>query len=175
MPSPAYLPPGSLSPEAAAQIARRARRLLRRGELSQYSFTVLDALLWAGRKPGQDKVTAAYSHIQRIAHCCRATAVKAIKALVQLGLLRKQKKRDLVLWCNGGRRWRQLPNNYQFRCESTAQTEYPEKITTIRKIEANPAEARAAQAALTAIASSRERKLLMKFGSGDGSSLTITS
>jgi hypothetical protein len=168
MPPPPYLPPGSLSPQGASDIARRARKLLRRGELSAHSFAVLDALLWTGRAPGQDRVTAAYSRIQRLAHCCRATAVKAVKALVRLGLIRKQKNRDLMLWCNGGRQWRQQPNKYQFRCESTGQSEYQEEITTIRNIEPSATEARAAQAALAAIACDRARKLLMKFGSETG-------
>jgi hypothetical protein len=166
MPSPAYLPPGALSPQGAADIARRARKLLRRGELSAHSFVVLDALLWAGRKPGQDEATVGYSRIQRLAHCCRATAVKAIKALVRLGLIRKQKKRDLVLWCNGGRKWRQKPNVYRFRCESAPQTEYQEQITTIRKIEPSTAETRAAQGDLAAIAYAMEKRLLMKIGCG---------
>jgi len=45
-----YTPPGTMTPTQAADIARRARKLLRRGAITAYDYAVLDALLWSGRK-----------------------------------------------------------------------------------------------------------------------------
>lgn len=162
MPIAPYQSPTTISPAQVRDIARKARKLLRKGELSSHAYAVLDALLWVGRAPGQVSVTAAYSRIQKLAHVCRATAVKAVKALIGAGLIRKVKSRDLILWFNGGRKWRQRPNIYVLRCESTPRPEYQDQITNIVQIGPSTAEARAAQAALAAIAQRRQASLLGK-------------
>jgi hypothetical protein len=46
-------------------------------------------------------------------------------AFERLGLVRKLKRKVLVLWANGGRKWQQRPNEYEFCCESGEQTQYP--------------------------------------------------
>jgi hypothetical protein len=165
VPAIPYAQPGFFSPSAAAFIAKRARKALRAGELTPHHFAVLETLLWDARKPGSDRAVASLGWLQKLARVCRQTAVDAIKAGVRLGLLRKIKHKTLTLWANGGRQWRQRPNEYVFHCESTAQTEYPKQVIQILSVEVSSAEIAAAQAALA----SRQRMMGRKFadeGSG---------
>ena len=154
----AYAHPGFMSPSQAAHIAKRARKLLRSGELTHHQIAVLDSLLWDLRKHGSDKVTATYRGLQKMARVCRQTVAEAIAAFVRLGLLRKFKMKVLVLWANGGRKWQQQPNSYQFCCESTERTEYPKDRILILN-SADDADAKAAQQGLAAIAARRAAAL----------------
>ena len=125
MPVAPHSPAGTMSPNAAAHVASRARKLLRARRLTPHDYAVLDALLWAARKPGTDTAVAAYSRLQRLAAVARSTVAKAVARLAELGLVNRLKRRVLVLWNNGGRQWRQLSNAYRFRCESAAHTRVP--------------------------------------------------
>jgi DNA-binding MarR family transcriptional regulator len=126
MPTP-YARPATLSPTQAAEIASRARKLLRAGRLTHRSYAVLDALLWSSRERGADSAVASYSRLQKLAHVARGTVAKAIAELTALGLIQRVKRRVLVLWHNGGRAWRQMSNAYRLiaapRCEFTPQTD----------------------------------------------------
>jgi hypothetical protein len=161
-----YAKPGFMSPSQAAWIAKRARKALRAGLLSHHQFAVLEVLLWEARPSGSDRATAAYSWLQKLAHASRQTVVDAIKAGMRLGLLRKIKHKTLVLWANGGRKWKQRPNEYVFDCESTQCTEYPKQVVQIHRIEPSGSEVQAAQDALEARRRVLEARMLVK---GNGS------
>jgi hypothetical protein len=148
MPAIPYAKPGFMSPTQAAYIAKKARKAVRAGLLTHHQFAVLETLLWDARPRGSDRVNAAYSFLQKLANVCRQTVSDAIRALEQLGLVRKIKHKTLRLWANGGRQWQQRPNEYVFCCESTGQTEYPKEVIQILKIDPSKAEISAAQAAL---------------------------
>jgi hypothetical protein len=53
------LPHHRLSPSQAGSIAKRGRKLLRRGKITHREFSLLDALLWSCRPP--DKAVAVVS------------------------------------------------------------------------------------------------------------------
>jgi Mn-dependent DtxR family transcriptional regulator len=71
---------------------------------------VLNALLWGARERGADQAITSYDRIGELAHLARGTAGQAIERLEALGLVQRIKRRVLVLWNNGGRKWRQLAN-----------------------------------------------------------------
>jgi len=148
MPTIPHSPHGFLSPTQAAHISSRGRKLQRTGQLTPHTALVLENLLWSARERGSDRVIASYSWIQKLANVCRQTVANAIEALVRLGLLRKVKHKTLALWANGGRQWRQRPNEYVFCCESARQTEYPKEVIQILNTDPGSAEIRSAQAAL---------------------------
>ncbi len=141
----------ALSPTQAAEIAGRARRLMRAGRLSHHAYAVLDALLWGARDRGADRAVASYGRLQQLAGVARATVAKAIAALARLGLIRVMKRRVLVLWNNGGRAWRQLANAYQLMTadrEFTRQTDSQQTKILHTAEMVTTAEQRQAQAAL---------------------------
>jgi hypothetical protein len=148
MPAIPYAKPGFMTPTQAAYVAKRARKAVRAGLLTHHQHGVLEVLLWDARKPGSDRVNAAYGWLEKLAHVCHQVAVDAVKAFVRLGLLRKIKHKTLTLWANGGRQWRQRPNEYVFHCESTGQTEYAKEVIQILSVEPRGSEINAAQAAL---------------------------
>jgi hypothetical protein len=150
-----YAKAGFLSPSNAAYIAKRARKLLRSGELTHHQVTILEAMLWDARRPGSDRVTVSYAGLQKLARACRQTIADAVEALERLGLVRRIKHKVLVLWNNGGRKWQQRPNEYQFCCESGEQTQYPKQVIQILISEPSVSKAKAAQAGLAEIAASR--------------------
>jgi hypothetical protein len=150
---------GFLSPSNAAYIAKCARKLLRSGELTHHQVTILEAMLWDARRPGSDRVVVSYAGLQKLARTCRQTIADAIAAFERLGLVRRIKHKVLVLWTNGGRKWQQRPNEYEFCCESGEQTEYPKEVIQILISEPQGREVRVAQEGLVAIAASRARAL----------------
>jgi hypothetical protein len=154
-----YAKAGFLSPSVAAYIAKRARKLHRAGELAHAQLAVLDVMLWDARRPGTDRVTVSYSGLQKLARACRQTIADAIAAFERLGLVRRIKHKVLVLWANGGRQWQQRPNEYEFCCESSEQTQYPKEVIQILISEPAVREAKAAQEGLAAIAATRMRAL----------------
>jgi hypothetical protein len=145
-----HTPPGVLTPTQAAEIAGRARRLLRAGRLTHHDYAVLDGMLWCSRKPGADSTIASYTRLQKLANVARATVAGAIGRLVALGLVQRVKRRVLVLWHNGGRAWRQLANEYRFHCEFSARSDSEKKEFSISLAEPSSTEQRAAEAALAA-------------------------
>jgi hypothetical protein len=157
-----YAKPGFMSPIQAAYLAKRARKAVRAGLLTPHHFTVLEILLWEVRPRGSDRAAVSYSRLQELAGRCRQTVADAIKAGLRLGLLRKIKHKTLTLWANGGRKWRQTPNEYVFHCESTAQTEYPKEVIQILKTAPGNAEIRSAQAAMAERARVIQARLLTR-------------
>jgi hypothetical protein len=144
-----------LSPSNAAYIAKRARKLLRSGELTHHQIAILEAMLWDARRPGANRVVVSYTGLQKLARTCRQTIAGAIAAFERLGLVRRIKHKVLVLWANGGRQWQQRPNEYEFCCESGEQTQYPKEVIQILISEPAVREAKAAQERLAAVALAR--------------------
>jgi DNA-binding transcriptional MocR family regulator len=154
----AYTRPGALSAAQAAEIAYRARKLLRAGRITHHAYAVLDALLWGSRQKGADSAAVSYSRLQQLAHVARATVAKAIAQLEATGLLQRQKRRVLVLWANGGRAWRQLPNVYRLLAGNREFTARPEIQSTKIQALAEPPIA-AVKAAREALNKRREAVL----------------
>src|SRR3954469_21555506 len=77
----------------AIAIAKRARKLLRKGMLTHHQAVVLDCLLWACRNPATVPILVSYSALQRLCHCARATIAAALDALQRVGLLSRVKRR----------------------------------------------------------------------------------
>jgi hypothetical protein len=154
-----YAKAGFLSPSSAAYISKRARRLLRNGDLTHHQIAVLDAMLWDARRPGADRVVVSYSGLQKLARVCRQTIADAVAAFERLGLVRKLKRKVLVLWNNGGRKWQQRANEYAFCCGSTEPTEYTKQVIQISILQPAAIEAKAAREGLASIAAARMRAL----------------
>jgi hypothetical protein len=154
---PAALPAAKLTPADAGAIAARARKLLRRGLITHCQHVLIDTLLWSCRTAGTTAASASYGTLQRLAHMARATIAVGLTALERLGLLQRVKRRVLVVWHNGGRAWRQLPNEYRFTrpadCEFSARTD--SKTPDITILARPAADAAKASEALAAV---RERR-----------------
>ena len=141
-----------LSPTQAGAIAKRARRLLRRGLLTHRQLALLDCLLWSCRRPDTGAIVVSYTALQRLAHVARATVAAGLRRLEELGLLSRVKRRVRVLWANGGQQSRQAVSAYVLHvpagdCEFSARTVIREQEILIREHQDNAA-VRAAQEAL---------------------------
>jgi hypothetical protein len=90
---PVLPPPPARRPTTAEAIAiaKRARKLLRKGMLTHHQAVVLDCLLWACRNPATGAILVSYSALQRLCHCARATIAAALDALQRVGLLSRVK------------------------------------------------------------------------------------
>jgi hypothetical protein len=148
-----------LSPTKAAHLAKQARKLHRAGALTHAQLVIFDTILWDARKPGSDRAVVSYTGLQKLARVCRQTIADAVSAFERLGLLRRIKLKVLVLWANGGKKWRQCPNEYAFCCESGEQTQYPKQEIQIKHLEPVPSEAKQARQGLAEIAAARMRAL----------------
>ena len=116
-----------LSPTQAGAIAKRARKLLRRGLITHRQLALLDCLLWSCRRPDTGAVVVSYTALQRLAHVARATVAAGLRRLEELGLLSRVKRRVRVVWANGGQQSRQAASAYVLRvpagnCEFSART-----------------------------------------------------
>jgi len=76
-----------LSPTQAGAIARRARRLLRRGLITHRQLALLDCLLWSCRRPDTGAIVVSYTALQRLARVARATVAAGLRRLEELGLI----------------------------------------------------------------------------------------
>ena len=149
--------PIALSPPDAGRIATRARKLLRRGQITHRQHAILDCLLWSCRAPGRASCRVSYTRLCRLAHVSRETIAGAIRRLARLGLIRKIRHRITVVWVNGGRATRQAVNEYQL----LPHTEFGQ-ATVHRELEIpeiTPAAVRTAQEALKAIRDARQALL----------------
>ena len=159
----------------AAAIAKRGRKLLRRGELTHREWCLLDCLLWTCRRPDSGAIVSSYTALQKLAHQARETVARGLRTLERVGLLSRTKRRLRVAWHQGGVRVRQLTNSYRLHppsgvehanhCEfdhATVQSDSLEYVHCDAGIES----AKAARAALVAVAERRrpavESKLLGK-------------
>ena len=141
-----------LSPTQAGAIAKRARRLLRRGLITHRQLALLDCLLWSCRRPDTGAIVVSYTALQRLAHVARATVAAGLRRLEELGLLSRVKRRVRVLWANGGQQSRQAASAYVLHapagdCEFSARTVIREQEILIREHQGNAA-LRSAQEAL---------------------------
>jgi hypothetical protein len=121
------MPGQRLSPAQAGAIAKRARKLLRRGLLTHRQHALLDCLLWSCRRPDTGAVVVSYSALQRLARVARATVAAGLRRLEELGLLSRVRRRVRVLWANGGQQSRQATSAYVLHapagdCEFSART-----------------------------------------------------
>jgi hypothetical protein len=91
-----------LAPAAAGHLAKRARQLLRSGQLTHREWALFDALLWSCRRPGQDLAVASYSALQKFVHIARGTVATALDKLEAFGLIGRIKRRVRVSWHQGG-------------------------------------------------------------------------
>jgi hypothetical protein len=106
------MPGQRLSPAQAGAVAKRARKLLRRGLITHRQLALLDCLLWSCRRPDTGAIVVSYSALQRLAHVARATVAAGLRRLEELGLLSRVKRRVRVLWANGGQQSRQAASAY---------------------------------------------------------------
>jgi hypothetical protein len=105
-------PARRLTTAEAIAIAKRARKLLRKGSLTHHQAVILDCLLWACRNPATGAVVVSYSALQRLCHCARATIAAALDALQRVGLLSRVKRRVRIAWHQGGTTSRQATTCY---------------------------------------------------------------
>lgn len=156
LPSP---PARLLSPAEAGDVAKRARKLLRRGLLTHRQLALLDCLLWSCRCPRTGAIVVSYTALQRLAHMARETIAEGLRRLEAVRLLSRVKRRVRLSWANGGQASRQATNAYVLH-PPAAHTEFA-PATVIQRIEilqmdqAAPRAVMTAQAALAAI---RERR-----------------
>ena len=109
------MPGQRLSAAQAGAIAKRARRLLRRGLLTHRQHALLDCLLWSCRRPDTGAIVVSYTRLQQLARVARATVAAGLRRLEELGLLGRVRRRVRVLWANGGQQSRQAASAYVLR------------------------------------------------------------
>lgn len=106
-----------MNPTQAGALVRRARTMLRAGDITHHQFALLDCMVWSCRAPGSDRLCASYSKLQRLAHMARDTIARGISRLESLGLIRRVKQRVMVRW-GLGIASRQATNGYVLNTES---------------------------------------------------------
>jgi hypothetical protein len=149
----------------ATTVAKRLRKLLRKGLITPHQFAVADALLWSCRAPGHDETQVSYHRLARLAGVGRSTAVEAVKRLRDLGVLSWRQTRLRVAWSLGvaSRQWR---NIYRLLAapltESSTRTTdrvQAKKKDCIERSQVAPEARQAAMEALAAIAARRMKAL----------------
>jgi len=105
-------PARRLTTAEAIAIAKRARKLLRKGLLTPHQAVILDCLLWACRSPATGAIIVSYTALQRLCHCARGTVAAALDALQREGLLSRVKRRMRCAWHQGGTTTRQATSCY---------------------------------------------------------------
>ncbi len=82
--------------------------------------TVLLWLLWRARRPGRWVCDPTYAEIARGTGMCRDQAIKAVRRLISLGLLTKERRHVLVRWGRNRAQVaaRQVANLYAFHLPS---------------------------------------------------------
>jgi hypothetical protein len=160
------MPGQRLTPTQAGAIAKRARRLLRRGLLTHCQLALLDCLLWSCRRPDTGAIVVSYTRLQQLARVARATVAAGLRRLEELGLLSRVRRRVRVLWANGGQQSRQGTSAYMLHApdphsEFSARTVIGGQETLIREHHDNAA-LRIAQEALTRRREAFTRGLLMR-------------
>jgi hypothetical protein len=168
------LPPVRLTPAQAGAIAKRCRKLLRRGRLTHRQFALLDTLLWSCRRPGSGVAVVSYSALQKLVHIARETLAEGLRQLEAVGLLSKVKRRVRVAWHNGGQQSRQAINAYVLHAPADPSAEHsefagrpvPREIEITHRVEPAPAAVAAAREALARRRRSLEEQWLGKRSGG---------
>jgi hypothetical protein len=150
LPTPAA---SRLTAADAGEIARRGRKLLRRGLLTHRQYALLDALLWSCRKPGSSAAVVSYTALQRLAHQARETIAAGLRRLEALGLLSRIKRRVRFAWQGRVQASRQAVSAYILRVPADTATEFGPAtvipgVQVLHLEQADTRETRAAQAAL---------------------------
>jgi hypothetical protein len=153
-----------LSPAQAGAIAQRARKLLRRGQLTHRQLAVLDALLWSCRAPGQPGCRVSYTRLCELTHVSRETMAGAIKRLAELRLIRVTKHTVLAIWANRGRQRLQAVNEYALLPPSNCEFGQPTVLQGQEiKLTEKPSEnVLTAQSALAKVRARMEERLLRR-------------
>jgi hypothetical protein len=139
----------------AIAVAKRGRRLLRKGLITHRQLVVLDCLLWCCRDRS-GRITVSYTALCRLCHIGRATIAEALARLQTLGLLSRIKRRVRVAWHQGGTASRQAISSYVL--QAPADTEFSGRTVIENdstEIAVAPAAVRLAQAALAAVRARR--------------------
>ena len=153
----------TLSAAQAGQLATRVRLLRRQRRLTAHQAALADVLLWSARKPGSGLLTASLGTLARLAGQGRRTAVRAIARLVELGLVRRIRRRVRVAW-GGSVASRQIANTYilvaaDTGCQRGTGREEPSVISIA---ETPIAAVKAAQEALREVARRRAKTMIFK-------------
>lgn len=109
-----------MTPDTAKRIERHSWRLLKQRMLKPQYHTVLLWLLWRARRPGQWVCEPTYAEIAAGCGMCRDQAIKAVRRLIALGLIAKERRHVLVRWGRNRAQVaaRQIANLYVFRMPS---------------------------------------------------------
>lgn len=110
--------------------AKFMRGLRRLNLISHACYTVGDTLLWACRRPGQDRCQVSYRRLSQLAGCSPQTAQDAVRALHWFGVLAWERTRA---WFNG--RWVQGSNIYRFSDTSERPSYQGQESKKARRIE----------------------------------------
>ena len=124
----AYCP----KPIPSWSIAQRGRYLLRRRLITAHQLVLLDAMLWAARKPGSATLTASLRVLARMAGQARSTVTEGIQALEKLGLVQRIRRRVRVAWIGGGVASRQVANAYRMIVPDTETARRPTREEPLR-------------------------------------------
>ena len=105
-----------MNPATAKRIERHGWRLLRMRAIKPRDQTVLMWMLWHSRAPGRWECAPAYQAIANATGICRDQAIKAVAALVALGIITKTKRHVLIRWGRNRAQVaaRQISNSYVF-------------------------------------------------------------
>jgi hypothetical protein len=105
-------PTRKLTPAEAAAVAKRGRKLLRRGAITHRTLVLLDCLLWSCRNPATGAIVVSYTKLASLAHQARETVAGGLRSLEALRVLSRIKRRVRATWANGGVSSRQATSAY---------------------------------------------------------------
>ena len=81
-------PARRLTTAEAIAIAKRGRKLLRKGSLTHHQTVILECLLWACRNLAIGAIVVSYTALQCLCHCARGTIAAALDALLRVRVRR---------------------------------------------------------------------------------------
>lgn len=162
---PIAVPATQLTPAQASAIAKRGRKLLRKGLLTHRQYALLDCLLWSCRRPSTGAIVVSYTALQRLSRQARGTIAEGLRRLVELRLVTRIKRRIRIAWIGGGQASRQGANAYVLHLP--ADTEFNggtviqgrEKIQAVWHLVEAQLAVGAAQRALKDVAARRTRQI----------------
>lgn len=105
-----------MTPDTARRIEKHGWGLLRLKLMKARDQTVLLWMLWRSRRPGAWTCAPTYAEIAKGCGMCRDQAIKAVRRLISLGLLAKERRHTLVRWGRNRSQVaaRQVANLYTF-------------------------------------------------------------
>jgi hypothetical protein len=161
-------PARRLTAAEAGEVAYRARKLLRKGQLTHRAYCLLDCFLWCCRDAKSGAIVVSYKRLEQLAHLSRGVIADGIRQLEGLRLLTRIKRTVRVRWHNGGQQCRQAMNAYVLHPAERDHHEFgkatdskTQEILSI--VEPTSAAVRAAQAGLAAIRERSEARRLAEW------------